>query len=178
MNTSRMNPVLQLGVIFVFSLNVSAEGQTSSEESKFATAEGLVTELYNLVSFKAGTTPDWQEVKRTFIEEAVIVLRTSWDSTTVFSVDGFVDDFVHFIERAKAEQTGFEEKIIRMKSMVFGDMAHVLVLYEAHIPGSPRPPQQGVDSFLLMRKAERWWIVAVTNELPTHDRPVPEELQN
>ena len=59
---------------------------------------------------------------------------------------------------------------------LFGDMAHVLVLYEARIPGSGRPPQLGVDSFQLIRKQGRWWIAGVINELPTPERPVPAEL--
>jgi hypothetical protein len=134
-----------------------------------------------------------------FIDEAVIVLRTSRDDTTVFSVEGFVGDFVKFIERADAGRTGFTERIIRTKPMVFGDMAHVLVLYEASIPGSPRPPSlrrqlrlqdaavrdnaavrvmQGVDSFSLIKKHGRWWIAAITNEIPGPDRPIPAQLRD
>ena len=143
----------------------------------FPTAEGLVAELYESVTFEAGSTPDWDHVRSMFIDEAVIVLRTSRQSTTVFSVEGFVADFVKFIERADAGRTGFSERIIRTRPMVFGDMAHVLVLYEASVPGSLRPPQQGVDSFSLIRKQGRWWIAAVTNEIPTPDRPVPLELR-
>jgi len=143
----------------------------------FQTAEGLVTALYESVTFEAGSTPDWDHVRSMFIDEAVIVLRTSRQDTTVFSVEGFVGDFVTFIERADAGRTGFSERIIRTRPMVFGDIAHVLVLYEASIPGSLRPPQQGVDSFSLIRKHGRWWIAAVTNEIPTPDRPVPLELR-
>jgi hypothetical protein len=131
--------------------------------------DGLVRHIYDLVTFEAGTTPDWDKVRSMFIEDAVIVLRTSRDSTTVFSVDGFVDDFVAFIERADAERTGFTENVIRTESMEFGDMAHVLVLYEASIPGSERPP--------LIKRADRWWIVSITNEIPTTDRPIPAALR-
>jgi hypothetical protein len=122
------------------------------------------------------TSPDWDHVRSMFLDEAVIVLRTSREGTTVFSVEDFVEDFVKFIDRANARQTGFAERIVRMKPTVFGDMAHVLVLYEASIPGSPRPPQQGVDSFSLIRKDGRWWIVAITNEVPAPGRPLPAEL--
>jgi hypothetical protein len=61
--------------------------------------------------------------------------------------------------------------------MEFGDMAHVLVLYEASIPGSERPPRQGVDSFQLIKTADRWWIVSITNEIPTIDSPIPAALR-
>jgi hypothetical protein len=148
------------------------------EENPFLTPEGLVTELYRSVSFEAGSTPDWARVRSMFLDEAVIVLRTSREETTVFSVDGFVDDFVAFIERANADEAGFAERVLRIQPLVFGDIAHVLVLYEASLRSSEKPPQRGVDSFQLIRKDGRWWIVAVTNELPTADRPVPPVLED
>jgi hypothetical protein len=39
------------------------------------------------------------------------------------------------------------------------------------------PGQIGLDSWELMRKDGRWWIAAVTNEIPTPERPLPEELR-
>jgi len=148
-----------------------------AEDAPASTADGAVTELYRLVTFDAGTTPDWDRVRALFLDEAVVVLRTSREATTVFSADGFVDDFVKFAGREDVQASGFVERIVRRKSMVFGDMAHVLVLYEAEIPGTDRPPQQGVDSFELIRKDGRWWIAAILNEIPTPERPVPRELQ-
>jgi hypothetical protein len=143
-----------------------------------ATPEGMVNEIYDMVSFEGGSVPDWDAVKSLFIPQAVVVLRTSREATTVFSLEGFVQDFISFYENTPAGANGFTEKIIRMKSMVFGEMASVLVLYEAHITGSARAPQQGVDNFSLIKKDGRWWIVAVTNEIPTPERPIPDVLRN
>jgi hypothetical protein len=150
--------------------------QTPEGRSPTRTAEGVVTEIYDLVSFEAGQQPDWDKVRALFIPEAVIVLRTSRDATTVFSVEGFVADFVRFVEQTPAGEMGFTEKILSTNAMVFGDIAHVLVLYEAHITGSSRPPTQGVDSFSLIKQDGGWRIVAITNELPGADRPIPSEL--
>jgi hypothetical protein len=91
----------------------------------------------------------------------------------VFTVDGFVQDFVDFIERANARATGFRESVVRLDATEFGDIAHVVVLYEASIPGASRPPQRGVDSFQLIRRDGRWWIVSILNEIPTTERPAP-----
>lgn len=142
------------------------------------TAEGLVGEIYDMVSFEGGSVPDWDAVRSMFHPEAVVVLRTSRTATTVFSVEGFVQDFINFVENTPAGGNGFTEKVLAMKPLVFGDMANVLVLYEAQITGSPRPPQQGVDNFSLIKKDGRWWIVSVTNEIPTPDRPIPDVLRN
>jgi hypothetical protein len=153
-------------------------GAGSTQEDAFATAEGVVNALYDAVTFEAGTTPDWDYVRSMFIDQAIIVLRTSREATTVFDLDGFVGDFVAFIERGNVKETGFTETIIRTEKMVLGDMAHVLVLYEASIRGAARPPSQGVDSFQLIRKDGRWWIVSVTNEVPSADRPLPPTLRH
>ena len=165
-----------LGVLFVLWGGILFSSHAAAQEES-AGPEAVVRQLYDLVTFDAGERPDWAQVRDTFLDQAVVVLRTSRDSTSVFSLEGFVEDFIRFIDGTKVKEVGFEEKIVRMHSVVFGDMASILVLYEAHIPGSPRPPQQGVDSVLLSRRSEGWKIVAITNEIPTSERPLPAELR-
>ena len=165
---------LSFRVPFILMVSLALASTMSSQEPS---AEQVIDELYDHVTFDPGTTPDWDAVKELFLDEAVIVLRTSRTDNTIFSLDDWVNDFVQFIERANVEKTGFVEKIVKKKVMVFGDIAHILVLYEASIPGSERPPQQGVDSCQLIRKNDRWLIASIVNEIPTPDRPVPEVLK-
>jgi hypothetical protein len=143
-----------------------------------ATAEGIVAELYKSVSYEANQATDWEKVRGLFVREAVVVLRATREKMSVFSVDGFIDDFVKFNEKSGAGHKGFTERVVKMKPLVFGDIAHVLVLYEAQITGSERPPQRGVDSFELVRKDDRWWITSINNEICTPQRPAPRELQD
>lgn len=164
--------LLALGLALVAA---RAHAQTESGTPP-ETPEDVVGRLYELVTFEAGQTPDWAEVRGLFLDQAVIVLRTSRDALPVLSVDGFVAEFEAFIERANVGETGFSETVVTMRSMVFGDIAHILVLYEASIPGSGRGPQQGVDSFQLIRTEGGWRVASVINEVPTDSRPVPREL--
>jgi hypothetical protein len=147
-----------------------------AQETAEAGPEKVIRELYDLVTIEKGTTGDWDSVRAMFVKEAVIVLRTSRTGTSVFTLEGFVKDFQDFIENYKIKETGFNETILNMKTWVYGDMAHSLVLYEAEIPNSEIPPNKGIDSFLLIRKNGVWKVVAITNEVPTPERPVPEEL--
>jgi len=172
-----MKRILSIAIISLScTILMFCQNEKQEQTDHLVTAEGVINHIYDLVTFDANESPDWDEVRSLFIKKAVIVLRTSRDSTTIFSVDGFIDDFVNFIEQANVTETGFKEEIIRMKPMVFGDMANILVLYEASIPGSERPPQQGIDNFSLIKKNGRWWIVSVTNEIPDVAGPIPEEL--
>jgi len=163
--------------VFGLGILLFASPAAAHDDPAAATAEGLVRALYERDSSEPGAVPDWDQVRNAFLPQAIVVLRTSRDSTSVFTLDGFVQDFVTFIERANVKTTGFTERVVKTQAMVFGDIAHVLVLYEAHITGSPRPPQQGVDSFQLIRREGRWWIVSIINEIPTANRPIPPALQ-
>jgi hypothetical protein len=165
----------RLSIALAASLLLGASA-AAAQASAHDTPEGLVAALYDAVTFPAGVAPDWDDARAMFLPEAVIVLRTGRETTAVFSLEGWIDDFVRFIEEAKVVETGFSERIVRTRAMVFGDIAHVLVLYEAHITGSPRAPQQGVDSIQLVRREGRWWIASIVNEIPAAVRPLPPEL--
>ena len=140
--------------------------------------EAVVRRLYDLVTFPKGAAPDWDELRSLFLKEAVVALRSSHTKISVFSVDAFVQDFVSFIERAKVMETGFEEKIVDLKMVELGDIAQCFVIYEARIPGSDRAPQQGVDSFQLIRQNGVWRIVSIINEIPGTGREIPAAMRN
>jgi len=141
-----------------------------------AGAVAVVEELYDRVTFGPGTLPDWDAVRALFVEEAVIVLRTGREAMTVFSLEGFVDDFVRFIEQAGVERTGFRERVLDVDGWSHRDIAHVRVRFDSWIPGSGREPGEGLDSFELVRREDRWKIVSIVNERPTPDEPIPAAL--
>jgi len=163
--------------VLLSTLPLSAQDKPMSSGDPFATAEGLVRDIYSAVSFEPANPPDWDRVRSMFLPEAVVVLRTTRDSSSIFTVDGFVNDFVTFIENSPAKDMGFTEKVVKIKPMVFKDIAAVMVLYEASIPGRGRPPQKGVDCFHLMKRNGRWWIVSVVNDVPFPGQALPSELQ-
>lgn len=154
-----------------------AQGQHPSDEHVFQAPETLLPALYSAVSGTPDSPQDWDVVRSFFLADAVFVMRTTRTATSIFSLDGFIQDFQQFMALPAVRQAGFRERVVRTRPWVYRDMAHVLVLYEAHVPGSPRPPQQGVDSFLLVKRDGRWWIAAITNEIVDAEHPVPPELR-
>ena len=149
-----------------------------------AGAEAAARAIYDAVSAPAGSVPDWAQVRALFVPEAVVVLRTSRTATGVFTLDGFVKEFVDFYEKprkvgermAAPRELGFTERVIEARAREFGDIAEVAVLYEARIVGLDRPPTRGVDLWLLARRDGRWLVAAVVNEVVTADRPLPPDL--
>ena len=150
--------------------------QADSPDETLTTAEGVVAELYDLVTFDPGTSPDWDRARSLFLPEAVVVLRTGPEATSQFTVDGWVADFERFIEQRNVVETGFVEAIVKTKPWIFKDVAHILVLYEAGFPNDERR-QYGIDAFSLVKKEGRWWIAGILNEIPDRDHPIPPELR-
>lgn len=161
---------------------LAAEGGSTAAEK--VTAEATARAIYDAVSAPAGSVPNWDRVRSFFVPEAVVVLRTGRTSTSVFTLDGFIKDFVDFYETPRKygdaplvpRANGFTEKVLATRAQEFGEIAQVAVLYEAQIVGLSRPPTRGVDLWLLTRQGGRWRIAAVVNEVVSADRPLPPDL--
>ncbi len=145
-------------------------------DTTLQSAEATVRAVYRLVSFGPNERTDWAPVRNLFLPQAVVVLRTARTETKVFSLDGFIDDFVRFDTIPAVARNGFRETVVKLHATVYRDIAHVLVLYEAQVLNLPRPPQRGIDSWELVRRDGRWWIASITNEVVTPDSPVPTEV--
>lgn len=164
--------ILRLGPLLLLSLAGAAGAQQPSSAPE--SAEQTVRSLYDLVSAGPSASPDWEAVRGLFLPEAVIVLRTAREALTVFSVDGFLEDFRTFYASPDVTEKGFKETVLELRATEVGDMAQAWVLYEARVPGGRG--NRGVDSFLLVRRDGRWRVAAVTNEVPIPGRPLPSDL--
>lgn len=167
------------GVVFlsmIYSTNLSCQ-ESITHADVFMEPERLVRGLYAAVTFEPGTTPDWDYVRKFFIPEAVFAVRMTPTSMEVIDLEDFVEWFISDIEEHKMKERGFEENIQKMKMTEFGDMAHCFVVYQARFKTPAESPGQlGLDSFGLMKKDGRWWIVSITNDIVSPGNPLPEEL--
>ncbi len=165
-------------VIFITAMLLCSNVGIVFSQNVDNSAEGVVRELYDQVTFPKGTSPDWDKVSDLFVKDAVVVLRTSRTAMSVFSREGFIDDFKAFIVRDKVEERGFEEKIIKMHKTEMGDMANIWVHFTADFPDDKRPPQHGVDCMTLMKQDGKWKIVSITNEFVRPAAPLPDILKD
>ncbi len=148
----------------------------AQDAAAYTSPASAVRTVYARVSADAGSVPDWDSVRELFLPEAVIVLRASRESLRVLSLDGFIEDFAAFYEDPGVRERGFEEEVLELSSVSYGDIAQVWVLYEARIPDGRG--NRGLDHFSLVRRAGAWRIAAVTNEVVLPDRPIPPGLFN
>jgi len=166
-------PILLLCLASLFSGMLN--GQQSGSDQWYKTPEELIRDIYVSVSAKNSESVDWQKVRSMFIDEAVVVLRTSRDKSTQFTADGFLQDFKDFYQNPEVKANGFAEKILRMKTMVFKDIAFIATVYSAEITSSQRPLTRGVDLWLLAKKDGLWKITSVVNEVIPVGQELPDE---
>ena len=156
-----MIPIVPSRIVLVCCLlclaNITA-AQSLIEESS---PEEVVRSLYQLISFEKDTSPNWDQVRPLFHDQASVYLRTSLEEMTLYNPDGFIARFKSDIYEHGLSDTGFAETILGLGCDIFGDISQCRVVYQAaRLTGETRP-LRGVDSFQLLRQAGAWKIFSI-----------------
>lgn len=132
--------------------------------------EALVDAVYRLLSGRADTPRDWSALR--------LLCAPGARLTSVSVADGHLTvDVLDFdaYERSRTPMLAagdFYELDVGQRVERFGDIAHVWSAYEAHRSLNAAPFMRGVSSFQLLRRDERWWILAVLWQSAPADAPV------
>jgi hypothetical protein len=173
--TNTKNIVLiAFGCCLFFTITASGQIAPDPAENEAVT---MITQIYKEVSSDGSEAVDWGKVRASFMKDAIIILRTSREGSTQFTLEEFIQDFKDFYESSAVGESGFKEEVLRVNAQVYGDAAYIGVVYEATILDSERPPQKGIDFWLLTRKDKAWKVVAVTNEIIPPGKEIPEMFE-
>lgn len=168
-----MKTIFLLAVLLPLQIHAQVDPQQNSKE-----AESKIKQIYTEVSSDEEHEVDWDKVRSFFVKEAVIVLQTSREESTQFTLEEFIQDFKDFYESPAAKGSGFKEKVLKTKSHLYADMAFIGVVYEAQILNSDRPAQKGIDYWLLQKVEKNWKVVAVTNQVIPPGEEIPLMFEN
>jgi len=168
-----MKTLLHLFCLGFLSVNI-VSGQQPDNNKWQESPVLLIENIYSSVSAKNSESVDWEKVRSMFIDEAVVILRTSRDKTRQFTPDGFIQDFKDFYRQPEVSANGFEEKILSMKTMVYNDIAFIATVYSAAVTGMEGPPFRGVDLWLLRKKDGLWKITSIVNEVIPPGQELPD----
>lgn len=136
----------------------------NAQELYYQSPEDLIDHTYKLMTFKGGDIPDWDSIKNLFIDNAIIVLRTTRTDMSIMNRDGFIDLWLRDYERGLKETGITEEKIID-RYEIMSDIATCYVIYAVSVPDGDYPPQFGIDCFHLLKQNGRWYITSIVNEV-------------
>lgn len=122
------------------------------------TVDEVIAAMYESMGFNRGEHPDWERQSELFAPEARLV-RVNDDGVFEFTVRSFRDDLEKKI--ASGAIASFWEKELWHDVREFGDIAHVLSVYETYASRDAEPLGRAVKSIQMFRQSGRWWISAM-----------------
>ena len=122
------------------------------------TVDDVIAAMYESMCFDHGGHPDWERQSELFAPEARLV-RVNDDGIFEFNVRSFRDDLEKKI--ASGAVASFWEKELWHDVREFGDIAHVLSVYEMRTSRYAEPLERAVKSIQMFQQAGRWWISAM-----------------
>jgi hypothetical protein len=144
---------------------------SGAAEPDLTTIEGLMREVYQIISGPAGPR-DWDRERQLFLPGAALMPAgygpAGGTGGVIFDVEGYIASRTPFFEK-----TAFWEVETARREFVFGDKAHVLSAYE----GRPTPDGpaflRGINGLQLWNDGRRWWIASIVwdNERPGSSLP-------
>ena len=120
---------------------------------------GVVSAIYNSISFPAGGEPQYERFRSLFAPHARLTHAGAEEASVV--------DVVTFIERFKETVNlgilkSLREKEIKRKTYEFGSIVHVFSSYEAEAEGrSGRFKKKGLNSIQMFRANGRYWVISL-----------------
>ena len=142
-----------------------ADGDVSS-------IDGVVRALYEVISGPAGAARDWDRERRLFFPGGRLVPTKLGPEgrpiADVFDIEGYIASRAPMFEK----DSFFETELAR-RTIVFGNIAHVLSSYELKRTPDGKPFVRGVNSIQLFHDGTRWWVLSIAwdNERPGNPLP-------
>jgi hypothetical protein len=147
-----------------------------------ASPEAIVTAAYASLDRRPGDPFDWDRFRSLFYPRAVLLPNTEQTGGTprTFSPD----EFAAWVDERQAEYApiggpkdrGFTEEELRSEVQRYGDVAHVLSTYQKRFWDDERVLGRGVNSFQLVHREGRWWIVSIAWDEEVGAGPLPPDL--
>jgi hypothetical protein len=133
-----------------------------------ASPAAIVNALYECISGEAGQERQWTREAGLLHPDARLMRTGIDDDGTSFIKVLNADEYRSNTEPFFAKNAFWEVEIDR-REWRFGNIAHVLSLYEARTdPQDPVPERRGINSIQLYHDGDRWWVLSVLwdNERP------------
>lgn len=168
--------VLPAGFVLAQSPPASIGGHPGWPKAKsddVGSVDAIVAATYDVISGQKGKERDWNRFRSLFVPDGRLL-------PTVALPDGHADvralTVDQYVERVSSafQANGFFERGIAQRVESFGNVVHVFTTYESrHSPEDAKPFARGINSFQLLKDADRYWIVNICWDSERPDNPIP-----
>lgn len=150
----------------------SASPRPDAKPADVATPKAILAAAYDAISGPATQERDWDRLRSLFLPGARLIQsapdKDGKYTTTVLSLDDFVAGATPYFK-----QGDFYERESASHSDRYGNIMQVFSTYESLRTRNGKPFARGINSFQLLYKDNRWWIVTIFWQEEDHDFPIP-----
>ncbi|MDX1545953.1 MAG: hypothetical protein R3247_03145 [Rhodothermales bacterium] len=176
-----MRRFLLVAMLFFLSLPADTRAQDAAPDD-VASPEAIVTAAYAALVRAPGEPFQWDRFRTLFLPEATLIPNTE-QTGGVFRVHS-PESFIEWIDGWYAEHApiggpddkGFAEEAIHNEVRRYGDVAQVFSTYQKRFFDDDTVLGRGINSFQLVRRDGRWWIVSIVWDEENGAGPIPEEF--
>ncbi|MEM1093861.1 MAG: hypothetical protein AAGJ10_04600 [Bacteroidota bacterium] len=138
--------------------------------------EAIVAATYKSIERAPGQPYDWERFRALFLPEALMVPNAEQTSgtTQILTPQGFVDWVNKVAPAGQPGDRGFAEEVVNNEIHRFGDVAQVFSTYQKRFYDDPRILGRGINSFQLLFRDGRWWIVSIIWDEEVGAGPIPD----
>lgn len=143
-----------------------------------ASADAILTALYDVISGPAGQARDFDRMRSLFMPGAIMVATGVRPDGTVGHRKLSVEDYIA-TSGPMLVQSGFTEKEIGRTTERFGTIMHAFSAYEAAFTGRDGKPAslRGINTIQLFNDGKSWWIVSILWQAEGKEK-IPEKYIN
>src|ERR1700677_4061367 len=147
-------------------------GWPAAKPADASSPEAILNAVYSVISGPQGQPRDWDRMRSLFIPDARLIPTVPANGhadAVVLTIDGY-------IARASARMAtmGFYESSVHNVTEQYGNIVQVWSTYESrHAPTAATPFVRGINSFQLLKDADRYWIFNIFRDAETPNHPIP-----
>jgi hypothetical protein len=150
----------------------AAAQQPAAKPADVASPDAIMAAAYDSISGPATQERDWNRLRSLFLPGAHLIQsapdKDGKYTTTVMSVDEFVAAATPYFK-----QNDFFEREIRSHSDRYANIIQRFSTYASSHTKGGEPFARGINSFQLLYKDGRWWIVTIFWQEEDAEYPIP-----
>lgn len=160
------------GTIFLLA-SAFASAQTKDYSKDVASADAIITAVYEVITVAPGVTPDWDRFRNLFRPETRFIPTRKDASGNLITGPMSPEEYITAFSSRVSK--GFYETEIHKVTESYGTLTHVFSTYETKETKEGPVTNRGINSFQLFNDGKRYYIITIFWCAESNGFPLPEK---
>ena len=169
------NATLLLPLLLIWTAMPAGAQPSYPSPSDVASPEAIVTAAYEAIQRAPGAAYDWDRFGSLFLPQATLIpnAEQTGGAFVVHTPETFAALVDSLTVVGGPQDRGFSEEEVHAVVHRYGDVAQVFSTYQKHFWEEEEVLGRGINSFQLVYRDGRWWIVSIVWDEENGAGPIP-----